>query len=126
VAAGSRCAGFQAEAGKAGADRIDRPVFFGEDGRPTLRYKPKGRCGLEIEAGRAWMGNAVYRDLVQGLVMCRSTIYILAVPDGHRCKSDGRDTVSNDSKNTVEVALALLASPRVRMRILYGLTAIGY
>lgn len=121
--------GFQAEAGKTGADRIDRPVFFGEDGRPTLRYKidayqPEWRCGLEIEAGRAWMGNAIYRDLVQAMVMVQVDHLCLAVPNGYRYKSGGRDTVSTDYKNAVEVAQALFGHTRVR--IPYGLTVIGY
>ena len=62
--------GFQVEASKKRADKLERPVFFGENGIPTLRYEidayhPEWKCGLEVEAGRGWMGNAVYRDLVQ-------------------------------------------------------------
>jgi hypothetical protein len=49
-------------------------VFFGENGQPALKYEvdayhPEWKAGLEIEAGRAVMGNAIYRDLVQALVM---------------------------------------------------------
>ena len=52
--------GFQVETGKAHAEKIDRPVYFGENGVPARRYQIDGyssewRCGLEIEAGRAWM-----------------------------------------------------------------------
>ena len=41
-----------------------RPVFFGENAQPELQYQidawhPQWLAGLEIEAGRAWMGNAV-------------------------------------------------------------------
>lgn len=66
--------GFQVEAGKQKGDKIQRPVLFGEHGEPTLNYEIDAyhldwRCGLEVEAGRAWMGNAIYRDLVKGLVM---------------------------------------------------------
>lgn len=62
------------EASKRKVDKLERPVFFGENGIPTLRYEidayhPEWKCGLEIEAGRGWMGNAVYRDLVQAAVM---------------------------------------------------------
>jgi len=50
--------GFQVEGGKQKEEKIERPVFFGENGLPTLKYEvdayhPKWRCGLEIEAGRA-------------------------------------------------------------------------
>jgi hypothetical protein len=51
--------GFEVEAGKKKENKLDRPVFFGENGLPTLRYEidayhPHWRCGLEIEAGRGW------------------------------------------------------------------------
>ena len=54
--------GFQVEQGKRVDQKIHRPVFFGENGEPTLKYEvdayhPKWRCGLEVEAGRAWMGS---------------------------------------------------------------------
>ena len=66
--------GFQVEASKKKVDKLQRPVFFGENGNPTLRYEIDAyhegwRCGLEVEAGRGWMGNAVYRDLIQAAVM---------------------------------------------------------
>jgi hypothetical protein len=32
-----------------------------------------------VEAGRAWMGNAIYRDLLQALVMVQVDHLILAV-----------------------------------------------
>ena len=31
--------GFQVEASKKKVDKLQRPVFFGEDGNPTLRYE---------------------------------------------------------------------------------------
>ena len=31
--------GFQVEASKKSADKLERPVFFGENGIPTLRYE---------------------------------------------------------------------------------------
>ena len=66
--------GFIVEQGKSVADKIKQPVFFGENGIPALQYEvdayhPEWRCGLEVEAGRAWLGNAIYRDLIQALVM---------------------------------------------------------
>src|SRR5688500_15380571 len=66
--------GFEVETSKKKTGKIQRPVFYGENGRPALNYQidayqPVWRCGLEIEAGRGWMGNAIYRDLIQALVM---------------------------------------------------------
>jgi hypothetical protein len=58
---------------------------------------------LEIEAGRAWMGNAVYRDLIQALVMVEVDVLALAVPNGYRYKSGGKTMVSKDYSNTCAV-----------------------
>ena len=66
--------GFEVESGRRTEDKIKCPVFFGENAQPELQYEidawhPVWLAGLEIEAGRAWMGNAVYRDLIQALVI---------------------------------------------------------
>lgn len=121
--------GFQVEAGKQKDDKIQRPVFFGENGQPTLNYQidayhPTWRCGLEIEAGRAWMGNAIYRDLIQGLVMVQVDVLVLAVPIGYRYQSGGRTVISSDYANTVNVAETLFGHTRVKLP--YGLVVIGY
>lgn len=121
--------GFQVEQGKTSAGKIKRPVFFGENGVPDLQYEidafhPEWRCGLEIEAGRAWMGNAVYRDLVQALVMVELDHLILAVPNGYRYQSGGKTTVSKDYENTCAVADALFGHSR--MALPYHLVVVGY
>ncbi|WP_052958274.1 hypothetical protein [Aquamicrobium sp. LC103] len=114
--------GFQVEQGKMVADRIKRPVFFGENGAATLQYEvdafhPEWRCGLEIEAGRASEGNAIYRDLIQALVMVNLDCLVLAVPNGYRRKSLGRTVVSKDYARTCAVADALFGHTRIRMPI---------
>lgn len=121
--------GFATETGKSKPKKIDRPVFFGENGVPTLRYQIDGyhsgwRCGIEIEAGRAWMGNAVYRDLVQASVMVDVDHLCLAVPLSYKYKSNGRLAASHDYANTTSVADALYGHSRVKLP--YGLTVIGY
>jgi len=121
--------GFDVETSKQKEDKIQRPVFFGENGEPTLKYEidayhNEWRCGLEVEAGRAWMGNAVYRDLIQGLVMVQVDTLILAVPNAYKYKSGGRDTESSDYKNTISVSETLYSHSRVRLP--YGLIVIGY
>ena len=121
--------GFEVEAGKRTKDKIMRPVFFGENAQPELQYQldawhPEWLAGLEIEAGRAWMGNAVYRDLVQALVMVDMEHLILAVPQLYRYRAGGRATSSRDYENTVAVAQALYAHARVEMP--FGLCVIGY
>ena len=121
--------GFSVELGKSSEGKIKRPVFFGENGMPDLQYEVDAfhadwRCGLEIEAGRAWMGNAVYRDIVQALVMVELDCLILAVPNGYRYLSGGKSIVSKDYQNTCAVADALFGHSRIRMP--YKLVVIGY
>ena len=121
--------GFEVEAGKRAGDKIKRPVFYGENAQPDLQYEvdawhPEWRAGLEVEAGRAWMGNAVYRDLVQALVMVDMDHLILAVPQGYRYRSGGRDVVNDDYAKTVAVARALYGHSRVTMP--FSLCVIGY
>jgi hypothetical protein len=121
--------GFHVEQSKHKAGKIERPVFYGENGVPTLRYQidayhDEWRCGLEVEAGRAWMGNAVYRDLIQAMVMVQVDHLCLAVPNEYRYQSGGKTSVSHDYANTLNVVDALYGHSRVR--IPYGLTLIGY
>lgn len=121
--------GFLVEQGKKAEQKIHRPVFFGEDGHPTLKYEvdayqPSWRCGLEVEAGRAWMGNAVYRDLVQAMVMVEVDTLALAVSNVYRYRTGGRVASSMDYENTQRVAETLFAHSRVRLP--YRLILIGY
>ena len=121
--------GFEVEASQRHEDRIMRPVFFGENSHPELQYQidawhPKWKAGLEIEAGRAWKGNAIYRDLVQALVMVDMEHLVLAVPNAYRYKRSGKDTESHDYERTVAVAQALYAHSRVAMP--FSLCVVGY
>ena len=70
------------------------------------------------------MGNAVYRDLVQALVMVDMEHLVLAVPLGYRYQSSGRTATSNDYDHTVGVAQALYAHSRIQMP--FSLCVIGY
>lgn len=120
---------FDVEAGKHKAGKIKRPVYFGENGQAALQYEIDAyhagwNCGLEIEAGRAWMGNAVYRDLIQALIMVNLEHLVLAVPNGYKYFSNKRATVSSDYVNTVKVADAIYGHSRIRMP--FTLTVIGY
>lgn len=121
--------GFQVEIGKHRDEKIHRPVFFGENGVPVLKYEIDAyheawHCGLEVEAGRAWMGNAVYRDLVQALVMVEMETLVLAVPNTYRYLSGGRDSISRDYENTIGLAETLYSHSRFRLP--YRLVVIGY
>jgi hypothetical protein len=127
---GDLCAlGFSVEASKLRADKIQRPVFFGENGVPELQYEIDAfhegwKCGLEIEAGRGGMGNALYRDLVQALVMVELETLVLAVANAYRFRTGGRDVISRDYDKCVAVADALYGHSRIAMP--YRLVVIGY
>jgi hypothetical protein len=121
--------GFEIEAGKTTAAKLKRPVFFGEDGTPSRQYEIDGfhsnwRCGIEVEAGRAWKGNAIYRDLIQAMVMVDLDHLVLAVPLMYKYKSGGSAVVSKDYESTISVADALYSHTRIRMP--YSLTIVGY
>ena len=70
------------------------------------------------------MGNAVYRDLIQALVMVELNHLLLAVPQAYRYKTSGRATVSRDYENTVSVAQALYGHSRIAMP--FSLCVTGY
>src|SRR5687767_2698519 len=58
------------EQGKTKAGKLPRPVFFGDESAYLRTYEidafePRNGIALEVEAGRATMGNAIYRDLIQ-------------------------------------------------------------
>ena len=121
--------GFQVEASKKKVDKLQRPVFFGENGIPTLRYEidgyhPQWKCGLEVEAGRGWMGNAVYRDLVQAAVMVGVEHLCLAVANVYRYKTSGRPATSTDYEKTKQLAEAIYGHSRLRLP--YNLVLVGY
>lgn len=121
--------GFDVEKSKKREDKIFRPVFFGENAEPTVKYEIDGfndqwKCGLEVEAGRAWMGNAVYRDLVQSLVMVELEHLILAVPQTYKYKSKGKNLVSRDYENAKNLIDTIFS--HTRFRLPYDLTLIGY
>ena len=121
--------GFDVERGKRRGQKIERPVFFGENGLPELRYEVDAfhspwKCGLEVEAGRAWLGNAVYRDLIQALVMVQVDTLFLAVPNSYKYKTGGRPATSHDYDNARSVIETLFS--HTRFRFPYSLVLLGY
>jgi hypothetical protein len=74
---------FEVEAGKKKAQKIRRPVLFGELGHEDMTYEvdafhPGNGIALEVEAGRGARGNAVYRDLVQTSLLVDARFLALA------------------------------------------------
>ena len=121
--------GFEVEGGDNNHAIIERPVLFGENGQPVLRHQIDAyhlgwKCGIEIEAGRAFMGNAVYRDLIQASLMVDVDFLALALPNAYRYKRLGRETTSDDYRKAVGVADTLYRHSRIRLP--NDLILIGY
>jgi hypothetical protein len=121
--------GFECEKSKNHSSKINRPVLFGENGKSQVSYDIDAshlewHAVLEVEAGRAWMGNAIYRDLIRASVMVGVKFLILAVPNEYRYNSSGKPSVSKDYDNTRDLAIALYEHDSFRLP--YNLMLIGY
>ncbi len=122
--------GFVIEQGKKKADKLRRPVFFGDEGSLLRTYEidafqPADGVALEVEAGRATMGNAIYRDLIQSSLMVDARFLALAVPVEYRYKS-GAQTIREPSySKTYSVVEAIYGSPRLALPF-EGLLLVGY
>ena len=70
------------------------------------------------------MGNAVYRDLIQALVMVEVDWLCLAVPLAYKYRSGSKDVVNKAYENTVSLADAVFGHSRISMP--YSLLVVGY
>jgi hypothetical protein len=121
--------GFECEKSKAPSDKINRPVLFGENGKSEVSYDidashSEWHAVLEVEAGRAWKGNAIYRDLIRASIMVGVEFLILAVPNRYQFNSAGRKFASPDYDYTRDLAIALYGHDSFRLP--YQLMLIGY
>lgn len=95
-------------------------MLFGENGEPDLQYEVDGyhegkRYGLEVEALRAVLGNALYRDLIQAAVMVQVDTLVLVVPNVYRYNSGGRTTESKAYEKSNHVIDTVYASGRIEL-----------
>lgn len=122
--------GFDVEGGKTVADKLRRPVLFGELGVEERAYEvdafhPELGVALEVEAGRGTQGNAIYRDVIQTSLLIDARFLALAVLIEYRFKSGGRAIASPDYRKTSSVFDAIYASDRLPLP-LEGVLVIGY
>jgi hypothetical protein len=108
------------------ANRISRPVLFGENGEVQVDYRVDGyhpdfRVVLEVEAGRGAANNADYRDLVRTSLMVDSDYLVLAMMIEYRAA--GQTTKSYE--NTQKRLDAIYASNRLVLP-LKGVLLVGY
>jgi hypothetical protein len=122
--------GFEVEAGKKRADKLRRPVLFGELGREAQAYEvdafhPALGIALEVEAGRGARGNAVYRDLIQTSLLVDARFLVLAVQLSYHHHHSGRQVVVQSYRDTQNLLDAIYASQRLQLP-LDGILLIGY
>jgi hypothetical protein len=130
IAIGLQALNFTVETGKQKAGKLPRPVFFGDEGKFLRTYEidafePTEGIALEVEAGRATMGNAIYRDLVQASLMVDARYLVLAIPSEYRYKSGGRTVPEASYQKTYSVVEAIYGSPRLNLPF-EGMLLIGY
>lgn len=130
IAPGLLGLGYEVEDGKKKSAKLPRPVFFGDEGAFLRTYEidafhEQHGIALEVEAGRATMGNAIYRDLIQGSLMVDARHLVLAVPFEYRYRSGSRDAKEPSYQKTYSVVEAIYGSPRLALPF-EGLLLVGY
>jgi hypothetical protein len=119
--------GYEVEGGRHRAEKIRRPVLFGDQGRERVAYEVDAvhdELGivLEVEAGRGARGNAGHRDLVCSSLIVDQRFLVLGVMRSYRHQSSGRPIVVSsyrDSKDQLD------ASGRLRLPF-DGVLLFGY
>jgi hypothetical protein len=77
--------GFDVEKGKRDEDKIQRPVFYGDQGVATVTYEidafhDEYGIAVEVEAGRGPQNNADYRDLIRASLLLDARFLALFMP----------------------------------------------
>ena len=80
---------------------------------------------LEIEAGRAIMGNAIYRDIIQMSLMLDVEFGVIACPINYRYNSNNKVQLNKSFEASCSIIDAIYASPRIALPF-KGLLLIGY
>lgn len=119
-------AGYDVERGKRAANKLTRPVLFGENGKVTVEYDvdafhPTHHVVLEVEAGRGAASNAHYRDIVRSSLLVGVRYLALAMMIEYR--GGGRPIRSYE--NTRNQLDAIYASERLQLPF-DGVVLIGY
>lgn len=119
--------GYTVEVTKKRADKVRRPVLFGEGGSERVAYEVDpvhDELGvlLEVEAGRGAMGNAVYRDLIRTSLIFGARFLALGVMIEYRYAKSGLTLSYRDAKDLLD---ATYASGRLKFPF-EGILLFGY
>ncbi len=129
IASGLAGLGYTVEKGKKAVDKIDRPVLFGEMGVTAVTMEVDAfhdglGLAVEVEAGRAWNGNAVYRDLIRASLLLDARALILMVPLAYMPPS--ARTPIPAYEYTRALLDAIYASQRLVLPFEEGVLLVGY
>lgn len=126
IAPGLTDFGFAVETGKSAAEKIERPVLYGDNGEVKVKYEidgwhPVHGIALEVEAGRGAANNADYRDIVRASLLLDARFLCLVMPIEYRSgKSRWRAYATTNAQLD-----AIYASQRLRLPF-EGVLLIGY
>jgi hypothetical protein len=109
--------GWEIETGKTKEAKIYRPVLFGDNGVSRVSYEidgwhPLHKAVLEIESGRGWQGNALYRDLIRTSIVQDAEFLVLGMRNSY---SYGSVKHQNDFQKAREQLDAIYASGRLNL-----------
>jgi hypothetical protein len=127
---GLQSLGYEVEAGKRKAEKIRRPVLFGDRGVARVAYEVDAvhdQLGVvvEVEAGRGARGNAVYRDLVRASLVVNARYLALGVMQEYRHMSSGRPIAVSSYRDAKDQLDAIFASQRLGLPF-EGVLLFGY
>jgi hypothetical protein len=122
--------GYDIEAGKAKADKILRPVLFGDEGKELVRYEVDGVHDdlgiiIEVEAGRGAQSNAVYRDLIRTSLIVGARFLIIGVMQEYRSLNKGNVSRVHSYEDSLAQLRAIYASRRLALPF-EGVLLFGY
>ena len=120
--------GWEIEAGKQASQKIHRPVLFGDNGQVRVKqeidgWHPELGIVMEMESGRGWMGNAVYRDIVRASLIADARYLVIGVRQHYEY---GQKEVSrNDFEATRDLMDSIYASGRLGLPF-EGVLVVGW
>jgi hypothetical protein len=122
--------GFKVESGKRQSEKLHRPVLFGEMGSHDVKYEidayqEANKIVLEVEAGRAIMGNAIFRDIIQMSLMVDADHAVIAMPQVYSYKSGGKTMTNRAYEDGFGILDAIWSSDRLQLPF-KGLLLVGY
>ena len=120
LAPGLVALGYAVESGKTKEAKIHRPVLFGENGTPSVKYEIDAfhdelGIAVEVEAGRGAAGNADYRDIVRTSLILDARYLALLLPVRYRTTSGGKEHAIHAYERTRSQLDAIYASQRLKL-----------